>query len=338
MVESEVKEKEKKMLILRVTDDEIGLLPHALATRVTGETVEDEPTVRQPAYPVPTKAVLKELSESIRKGDISIGSILVEQNKKKRSSFPSPNEDRLAEAVGQLIQSGRWNTQGKTEADLQVPITNDHRILQSLRASGEVAWITIDPIVREAYQQASSIDGSDTDKVVALKSKLVLLGRQRNLSNQARAYLREVTDNIQLNRERHNDTIALRLFRSEHLDLNSPSDSDRTFTASVHREPEGELPRPGQDTIDSEDSSSEGSVTGKRGIVSTPSPRSIPQKGVTVPKDSPANLKPTRQPNLSIDEELSREWARLSPDELGEMKVAILTRLRNLHKDGEVIQ
>src|SRR2546426_1262459 len=55
--------------ILELQDDEIGLLPHALAMRVRkGKTGK-----------------LAELTEKIRKGETNIGSILVEQNKSKES-------------------------------------------------------------------------------------------------------------------------------------------------------------------------------------------------------------------------------------------------------------
>ena len=43
--------------------------------------------------------ILKELIERMRKGEISIGEILVAQNRAKRAPFPSDNENRLAEEV-----------------------------------------------------------------------------------------------------------------------------------------------------------------------------------------------------------------------------------------------
>jgi hypothetical protein len=311
---------EEDNYILELQDDEIGFLPRALAMRVR----KGKP------------GKLTELTEKIRKGETSIGSILVEQNKSKVSigsilaeanrvkrhtaltqderelreyrdnaileylkSHPrtSPNEERLSEEVGNLLSSGRWSIKNpltgaeKGEGDLRPPTyTNDLRIVKSLASGGEAAHIVSDPIIREAYQKSSAIDGTDTDKIVALKANLTFLGKTRALSNRAQAYLRQIVDNIQLNRERHDDTVALRLFRAEFLDLNASSDSNVTITPAggSHRLPEGELPRPGQDTIEPSDSSSEGAVTGKRGIGTVPAP--IPRRGVTVPTDSPRAL------------------------------------------------
>ena len=231
------------------------------------ETKKDKPTI------------LKELAERVRSGDISIGEILVAQNRANRTPFPSDNENRLAEEVART----QWG--GKAQVDLrQVP---KDPLLASLSASGEAASITVEPLLAEAYQIASSVEGSDTTKLNALKGSIQTLGRRRQLSVRAKVLLNQIIDHISLNEQRHDASTALRLFSAEFLDANAPNEDNVSLTGGhgeTHRLPQGEVPDIGQGTIGPSDSSNQGKTTG-RVLERIPAP--IPFTGDTVARDKP---------------------------------------------------
>jgi hypothetical protein len=272
---------------------------------------------------------LNKLAEKIRKGEIHIGQLLVDEYKERRSmeqtlselgrvKFPKDTEEKEAKALrDKMLLAFLKSPQGYTANEIRlateaVPALigknealihstdrltnpsnpNDLRILQSLAGSREASSLTVEPILRESFQKASSMEGSDTDKIVALKANIKFLGQLRSLSNSALGYLQSVIESIEQNRQRLDDTKALRLFVAQHLDSNTPSGPSTGFNTpagTYSRLPEGNLPNiQGQDKIQPDDSSNKGEVSGKRGIGTVPAP--IPQRGVTVPTDSPRKL------------------------------------------------
>jgi hypothetical protein len=124
---------------------------------------------------------------------------------------PTPNERKLAEAVGNTW----WGN--KATVDLRQNITNDVRIANTFRELADASISQSEPILIEAWKRAMSLEDADDERRLSyLVVQIKRLAEDYRIDYHAKALLGKIISDIEAE---PNSSLALESFRTKFLDV-----------------------------------------------------------------------------------------------------------------------